>query len=120
MHCCLRGYTSGSPEASAKLTRTKKDRLACVKILLNYDGMTKADLNFQNDIVKMTALHWAAYNDDLEVVKLLIEAGAKSLFNQKGNTPVDIAAIGKNWEVVRFFFENFKLRYSKTVPLDKL
>jgi ankyrin repeat protein len=76
MHCCLRGYTSGSAEASAKLSRTKKDRLACVQILLKYDGMTKVNLNFQNDVVKMTALHWAAYNDDLEVVRTLIEAGA--------------------------------------------
>ena len=41
----------------------------------------------------MTALHWAAYNDDHAVVKLLLKQGAKSTINAKGYAPVDIAAL---------------------------
>ena len=68
MHCCLRGYSAGLEETCSRLTQTKINRLKCVKILIR----NGADINFQNDYVKMTALHWAAYNDDLEVTKLLL------------------------------------------------
>jgi len=34
--CCLRAYNSGSSESAAQLDVTKNDRLACVKLLLDY------------------------------------------------------------------------------------
>ena len=42
-------------------------------ILADNEGI---DVNFANEFVKMTALHWAAFNNDVDVVKLLIEHGA--------------------------------------------
>lgn len=48
----------------------------------------------------MTALHWAAYNNDFKVVELLLSYGAKSQLNKDNNAPVDIAALCENWEVV--------------------
>jgi len=43
----------------------------------------------------MTPLHWAAYHNDFEVVKLLLEKGAEQKVNRENSFPVDIAAICK-------------------------
>lgn len=58
----------------------------------------------------MTALHWAAYNDDLDVTKLLLSCNALQLLNIDGNAPVDIAAICNNWNIVKVFADDFNLR----------
>lgn len=61
MSACQRGYNSGSEESAARLQITKIGRLkTCIILIKN-----GADVNIQNEYVKMTALHWAAYNDDL-------------------------------------------------------
>ena len=40
----------------------------------------------------MTALHWAAYHDDLEIVELLVRAGADvEAANRYGVTPLSLA-----------------------------
>lgn len=39
-----------------------------------------------------TALHWAAENDDLEIVKILVESGADTKAKNRENlTPLDLA-----------------------------
>src|SRR5262245_2519569 len=44
-----------------------------------------------------TALHWAAENDDLELTKALLQAGAKAqVTNRNGVTPLHLAAINGN------------------------
>lgn len=49
----------------------------------------------------MTALHWAAYHDDVEAVKKLLEAGADAkAANRYGVTPLSIACTNGNGEVV--------------------
>ncbi|MEP7352149.1 MAG: ankyrin repeat domain-containing protein [Acidobacteriota bacterium] len=54
---------------------------------------TKADVNAPQ-IDGTTALHWAVQADDLELVSLLIQAGAKvSTANIAGSTPLQLAAI---------------------------
>ena len=35
-----------------------------------------SNVNFIKSVTKMTPLHWAAYNDDKDTVRLLIENGA--------------------------------------------
>jgi ankyrin repeat protein len=37
----------------------------------------QADVNFASKATKMTALHWAVFNDDAPTVKKLLAAGAK-------------------------------------------
>jgi ankyrin repeat protein len=56
----------------------------------------------------MTPLHWAAYHDDVEVVKLLMENGANQLKNKDGFYPVDIAAFCEHQKTVDFFAEKVK------------
>jgi uncharacterized protein len=50
----------------------------------------------------MTALHWAAYNDDAEVAKVLIAAGAKveAMTRNGGLTPLMVAATNGSAEVL--------------------
>jgi ankyrin repeat protein len=60
----------------------------------------KADVNApQTD--GATALHWAAYNDDLDAVDLLIGAGAKTgLKNRDGITPLHLASLSGNPRII--------------------
>jgi hypothetical protein len=111
MHCCLRGYTIGRIETAAKMDETKRDRLACCLILLNRNQ--KCDIDYQNPLVKMTALHWASYNDDRDVVKLLLEKGAQALENTDNVTPVDVAAVCLHWSVVQVFIDDLYEKFKK-------
>jgi len=40
-----------------------------------------ADFNYQKKLTLLTPLHWAAFNNDLEVVKLLISKGVVLKFS---------------------------------------
>jgi ankyrin repeat protein len=54
----------------------------------------------------MTALHWATYHDDLEQVKLLLEAGADpKAANRYGVTPLALACTNGNQEIVELLLE---------------
>jgi uncharacterized protein len=49
-----------------------------------------------------TALHWAVYNDDLDLIKRLLKAGAKAtVANDYGVTPMSQAAERANAEVIK-------------------
>src|SRR5262245_38107965 len=51
----------------------------------------------------MTALHWAALQDDLETGRLLLKAGAKvTATNDYGVTPLSLACENGNMEFVAF------------------
>jgi ankyrin repeat protein len=59
----------------------------------------KADVNApQGD--GATALHWAVYRDNVEAVDLLVRAGAKSVANRTGMTPLAMAALYGNLQIV--------------------
>lgn len=50
------------------------------------------EVNSPNKVNKWTALHWAAKSNHLEIVKLLLDKGAKKeLKNDKENIPFDLA-----------------------------
>src|SRR5438445_5140788 len=60
----------------------------------------RADVNAPQ-VDGMTALHWAAYQDDLETAKLLLKAGASAkVENRYGVTPLSLACQNGNGELV--------------------
>jgi uncharacterized protein len=55
----------------------------------------------------MTALHWATYQDDVAVVKLLIGAGANAnAANRYGVTPLSLACTNGNGTIVELLLES--------------
>src|SRR5580765_4285476 len=55
----------------------------------------------------MTALHWAAYHDDLETTKLLVEAKANvKATNRYGVTPLSLACQNGNTAIVELLLEH--------------
>jgi ankyrin repeat protein len=86
---------AAAPAALVADAAEKMDR-ATLRTLLRQ----KADVNApQAD--GMTALHWAAYQDDLEMVTLLVRAGANvKAPNRYGVTPLSLACTNGNSEIV--------------------
>ena len=53
-----------------------------------------------------TALHWAAYHDDLELVNRLLKAGARAVVpNRYGVTPLSLACTNGNAAMIERFLE---------------
>jgi uncharacterized protein len=65
----------------------------------------KADVNAHQDD-GTTALHWAAYHDDLPLIRRLLKAGAKAnVANDYGSTPLAEAAERADAEALRVLLE---------------
>jgi ankyrin repeat protein len=83
------------------LDAASRDEAAAV--LAELDG--GADVNAQA-ADGSTALHWAVYHDNLELVRQLLDAGAEpNVVNDFGSTPLIEAAVVGNTEVVRALLE---------------
>jgi ankyrin repeat protein len=63
----------------------------------------------------MTPLHWAAYNNDVGVLKLLLQSGAKNSVNKSGRAPIDLAGFCKNKEAVKVFVDDCESKIMGTL-----
>ena len=74
---------------------------ATVRALLNQH----ADVNAPQ-VDGMTALHWAAYHDDVEIAGLLLRAGANvKAANRYGVTPLSLACTNGNGAMVELLLK---------------
>jgi ankyrin repeat protein len=88
---CYRCYDQEEEEAV-------ESRIACVKALVE----AGANINYIKNRTNLTALHWAAFNDDKAVVKLLLRHGANLYYSSTDETPIDIAGLCENYDVNTF------------------
>eukprot|EP00347_Sterkiella_histriomuscorum_P001432 403372059 len=89
LYACFRGYDDMEEDAV-------QDRIKCVKMLVEAD----ADLNFRKSTTFLTPLHWAAFNEDKNSVLYLLQNGAILQRGFNLHTPLDIAGICDNKEIV--------------------
>ncbi len=93
---------SGAPVDAELSIAAMKGEMATVRVLLE----KSVDVNApQGD--GTTALHWAAYRDDVEMARLLLEAGAdvEAKTRLGGMTPLFMAAKIGNAEIVELLVE---------------
>ena len=97
----LLGASSFAASKSPLADAAEKSDRATIRVLLKQH----ADVNApQADGI--TALHWAAYLDELEIAKLLAEAKANvSATNRYGVTPLSLACQNGNASIVELFLE---------------
>ena len=91
---CLRGYDQSEEEA-------KTSRIIIVRALIE----SGADFNYQKKGTLLTPLHWAAFNNDLEVVNLLISKEADLKFSDMLESPLTVAGNCRNLTVYFFFLK---------------
>ncbi|WP_341763650.1 ankyrin repeat domain-containing protein [Candidatus Tisiphia endosymbiont of Beris chalybata] len=70
------------------------------------DKLLDNGLNINNSFIDRTALHYATAKGNFAAVKLLLEKGADpTIPNKYGITPLDLAATGKNPNIVKLLME---------------
>ncbi|HYR91103.1 MAG TPA: ankyrin repeat domain-containing protein [Terriglobia bacterium] len=88
---CIAGLSLGAGRSDVADAVMKGDKAGLTRLL-----QQKADVNAAQ-IDGATALHWAAYRNDLEAADLLIRAGAKvNVMTREGITPLYMASLYGN------------------------
>jgi len=93
--------------------QTIRKRLQTVKILLGRG----ADVNFMTPKLKMTPLHWAAYQGDTELLKLLLDNGAIMVETSLGSSPIDIAGFCGKKNIVNEFADYLAVKINAEADL---
>ena len=70
-----------------------------------------ADPNLSLDVARITPLHFAAQNNALDVIPVLIMAGANlhARINPEGMIPLDVAKLHKHTEMVKLLEKYMKM-----------
>ena len=89
----------GAEGTASKSEGVKAKRLKIVKMLVK-EG---ASVNMIREVVLLTPLHWAAWNDDAELCRFLLVNGADQTVSAAGSMPVDIAGFSGNLKVIKVF-----------------
>ena len=92
---CSAGLLAAAASAPLADAAEKMDRAAIRTLLQRH-----ADVNAPQ-VDGMTALHWAAYHDDLETTTALVRAGARvNVTNRYGIAPLTLAILSGNNSLV--------------------
>ena len=102
---CYRGFL-GAEGVAGTSPEVKKKRIECVRILIG----AGANINYMTPKLKMTPLHWAAYQGDAAMVQVLLDNNACQHMTTQGNTPVDIAGFMGHREIVKTFCKDLERR----------
>ena len=103
---CYRCYDQDEDEAI-------DSRILCVKQLLE----AGAKVNYVKPGTGLTALHWAAFNDDKVIVNFLLNNGASILCSSSDETPLDIAGLCEHYEVANIILLHWWKQNSKNGSL---
>jgi uncharacterized protein len=97
---CSTGWALAASEALVADAAEKMDR-AKIRALLKQ----RVDVNAPQ-VDGMTALHWSAYQDDLEIAELLVRAGANvKAANRYGVTPLSLASTNGNTAMIELLLK---------------
>lgn len=99
MVSCFRGYMNKSQARDAA-----EQRLEIVRYLIQ----NRADVSKGAEDTSMGCIHWAAYNEDPDVVHDLLQYGADIFqISISNRLPIDVAGSCKAYEVVDVFLDHF-------------
>jgi len=106
--------TTAEPETKSKSESESEAESAETKSVSKSQSNPKqAFLDAPNEYGN-TGLHWAALSGHLDVVKVLVEAGASvALANDKNYVPLDLASFNEKFDVVDYFLKQSEQLESK-------
>ena len=93
---------------SVKSGRSNPEAVAVIQYLL---GTGRVDVNAKDSKVRATALHYAAMDGALDVLEVLVAAGADlSAKNKSNKTAAQLAEVGGHTEAARYLVEQSEMR----------
>ncbi|GJQ81472.1 hypothetical protein Trydic_g14628 [Trypoxylus dichotomus] len=83
--------------------------LHSLEVLMSRDEEFSSQLNNRATFLGFTALHYAVLTDNLDIVKLLLKAGANPLLeNDSGHKPIQYAKEGEIKQLLEEYIEKFE------------
>lgn len=103
------GFTVKRQRPTPLMTAVQNQDVAAVK-----ERIQAGDDIDERDVFEQTALHWAAKYESLEIVQLLLDAGAKpNARDEDGEIPLDNAKRSNNTAVIEALTNARKRRFGR-------